>query len=225
MLGNYPPLDLAGFEAYAASVCFSDVAEALVGATPLGDPVGFRFPTSVRHRYERLRRFPSGLLVIGDAVCSFNPIYGQGMTVASMEAAVLRDLLRSGSMPTSRQYFRRIAKVVDVPWEIAVGADLAFPGVPGKRTAKVRMVNAYLPRLHAAASTDSGLASAFIRVLAMVDRRRACCGRIGHCGCCGPTCGARHLRRRLAQPRCARRPRVPRSGRPASGQDHRPSAG
>jgi 2-polyprenyl-6-methoxyphenol hydroxylase-like FAD-dependent oxidoreductase len=170
ILGDYPPLDPAGFEAYAASVCFSDVAEALMGATPLGDPVGFRFPTSVRYRYERLRRFPAGLLVIGDAVCSFNPIYGQGMTVASMEAAVLRDLLRGGSMPTSRQYFRRIAKVVDVPWEIAVGADLAFPGVPGKRTAKVRMVNAYLPRLHAAASTDSALASAFIRVMAMVDR-------------------------------------------------------
>ncbi|MGH3962701.1 MAG: FAD-dependent oxidoreductase [Pseudonocardiaceae bacterium] len=170
ILGDHPPLDPAGFDAFAATVCFPDIAEALVGATPLDDPVPFRFPVSVRHRYERLRRFPAGLLLIGDAVCSFNPIYGQGMTVAAMEAATLRDMLRDGSPPTPRQYFRRIAKMIDTPWEIAVGADLAFPGVPGRRTAKVRMVNAYLPRLHAAASTDSSLGRAFLRVVGMVDR-------------------------------------------------------
>lgn len=83
---------------------------------------------------------------------------------------MLRDLLRGGSPPTSRQYFRRIAKLIDAPWAIAVGADLAFPGVPGRRTAKVRIVNAYVPRLHAAASTDSSLGRAFIRVMGMVDR-------------------------------------------------------
>jgi 2-polyprenyl-6-methoxyphenol hydroxylase-like FAD-dependent oxidoreductase len=173
ILGDHPPVDPAGFEGFAASVCFPDIAEAIAGADPVSDPVSFRFPVSVRYRYERLRRFPAGLLVIGDAYCSFNPIYGQGMTVAAMEAAALRDLLRRGSPPMFRKYFRRIAKVVDIPWEIAVGADLALPGVPGRRTARVRMVNAYLPRLHAAAATDSSLASAFIRVLGMVDRPEA----------------------------------------------------
>ncbi|HEV2885487.1 MAG TPA: hypothetical protein VGX49_01130, partial [Jatrophihabitans sp.] len=170
ILGDHPPLDPAGFDAFAASICFSDIAEALVGATPVNDPVPFRFPASVRPRYERLRRFPAGLLMIGDAVCSFNPIYGQGMTVAAMEAAALRDMLRSGSPPAPRRYFRRIAKMIDTPWEIAVGADLAFPGVAGRRTFKVRMVNAYVPRLHAAARTDSSLGRAFVRVVGMVDR-------------------------------------------------------
>ncbi|MGH8918146.1 MAG: FAD-binding monooxygenase, partial [Actinomycetes bacterium] len=170
ILGDYPPLDPAGFEAFAATACFPDVAEAIAGAEPLNDPVPFRFPSSVRHRYERLQRFPVGLLVIGDAVCSFNPIYGQGMTVAAMEAAALRDLLRDGTVPASGEYFRRIARMVDVPWEIAVGADLAFPGVVGRRTARVRMVNAYLPRLHAAAAIDGSLARAFLRVMGMVDR-------------------------------------------------------
>jgi 2-polyprenyl-6-methoxyphenol hydroxylase-like FAD-dependent oxidoreductase len=170
MQGDYPPLDPAGFEAFVASVCFPDIAEAIAGATPVSDPVAFRFPASVRYRYERLRRFPAGLLVIGDAVCSFNPMYGQGMTVAAMEATALRDLLCSGLPPTSRTYFRRIAKVIDIPWEVTLNADLAFPGVPGRRTAKVRMVNAYLSRLHAAATTDSSLAGAFVRVMGMVDR-------------------------------------------------------
>ena len=155
----------------------------------------------MRYRYEQLRRFPAGLLVIGDAVCSFNPVYGQDMTAAAMEAAALRDLVRDGSLPTYRTYFRRIAKVVDIPWEIAGGADLAFPGVPGKRTAKMRMVNAYVPRVHAAASTDSSLARAFVRVMGMVDRPEGCCGRIGRCGCCGHTCVALHLRRRPGWPR------------------------
>ena len=170
ILGDHPPVDPAGFDAFAASMCFPDVAKALVGATPVDDPVLFRSPASVRRRYERLRRFPAGLLVIGDAVCSFNPIYGQGMTVAAMEAATLRDMLRNGSPPGPHKYFRRIAKVIDTPWEINVGADLAFPDVPGRRTVKVRMVNTYLPALHAAASIDSSLARAMVRVIGMVDQ-------------------------------------------------------
>jgi 2-polyprenyl-6-methoxyphenol hydroxylase-like FAD-dependent oxidoreductase len=170
ILGDYPPIDPEGFERFVATLPFPDIAEALAGAEPIGDPIPFRFPASVRRRYEQLRRFPAGLLVIGDAVCSFNPVYGQGMTVAALEALALRDLLRNDPVPSPRRWFRRIAKLVDVPWDIAVGADLAFPAVPGTRTAKIRMVNAYLPKLHAAASTDPALAGAFIRVMGMVDR-------------------------------------------------------
>jgi 2-polyprenyl-6-methoxyphenol hydroxylase-like FAD-dependent oxidoreductase len=170
ILGDYPPVDPAGFDAFVASMCCPDVAKGLVGATPVDDPVPFRFPASVRQRYERLRRFPAGLLLIGDAVCSFNPIYGQGMTVAAMEAATLRDMLRNGFPPEPHKYFRRIAKVIDAPWKINVGADLAFPDVPGQRTIMVRMINSYLPALHAAASTDHSLARAMIRVMGMVDQ-------------------------------------------------------
>ncbi|MEO7196579.1 MAG: FAD-dependent monooxygenase [Pseudonocardiaceae bacterium] len=169
ILGDHPPTDPAGFAAFAANLGFPDIADAIIGAQPLGDPVAFRFPTSVRHRYERLRRFPRGLLVLGDAVCSFNPVYGQGMTVAANQALALRELLTRGSDPAPREYFRAIAKTIDAPWDMAVAADLSFPGVPGTRTAKIRLANAYLPRLHAAAAHDANLGAAFVRVVGLLE--------------------------------------------------------
>jgi hypothetical protein len=101
-------------------------------------------------------------------VCSFNPIYAQGMNVAALEALTLRRHLQRGTRPQPRRFFGDLARVVDVPWDIAVGGDLVFPGVPGRRTARVRLVNAYLARLHAAAAHDARLASAFMRVAGLV---------------------------------------------------------
>jgi hypothetical protein len=169
ILGDHPPTDPSGFDAFAASLACTDIADAIVESQPLDDPVAFRFPASVRHRYERLHHFPDGLLILGDAVCSFNPLYGQGMTVAANEALTLRRLLAQGTNLASSEYFRAIAKTIDSPWDIAVSADLGFPGVPGTRTAKVRLANAYLPRLHAAAAHDVTLGAAFIRVLGLIE--------------------------------------------------------
>lgn len=172
ILGDDPPIDPAEFEAFAATLVFPDITQALQDAQPLDDPVAIRFPASVRRRYERLHRFPQQLLVTGDAVCSFNPVYGQGMTVAALEALALRSLL-AGDVSPPRRYFRDIARLVDVAWDMAVGGDLAFPQVPGPRPAKVRLVNAYLARLQAAAASDASLATAFIRVVGMLDRPEA----------------------------------------------------
>ena len=170
ILGDHPPTDLDGFLAFARTLAMDDIADALEGAEPLDDGAAFRFPASVRRRYERLRAFPAGLLVIGDAVCSFNPVYGQGMTVAAMEAELLRGQLARNRVPDARRWFRAVARVVDAPWQVAVGADLAYPEVAGRRTPQVRLVNSYLPRLHAAAATDATLAEAFVRVVGLLDR-------------------------------------------------------
>jgi len=132
-----------------------------------------RFPVNTRRRYVRLRRFPAGYLVTADALCSFNPIYGQGMTVAALEALLLRRLLAAGGSADTDQFARRFfagaAKVIDGPWSIAVGTDLRFPQVAGRRSPKVRFVNAYVHRLHQAAVADEVLGAAFLRVLNLVD--------------------------------------------------------
>jgi 2-polyprenyl-6-methoxyphenol hydroxylase-like FAD-dependent oxidoreductase len=168
ILGDHPPTDPDGFLDFARSLRFSDIHEAIAEAEPLDDPVAFRFPASTRHRYERLRRFPAGFLVVGDAVCSFNPIYGQGMSVAAVEALMLRRHLEQGTEPQPDRWFRDLTRVVAVAWNMSAGGDLAFPGVPGRRTLQTRLLSAYLARLHAAAGHDDRLTTAFIRVSGLV---------------------------------------------------------
>ena len=164
-----PPTDPEGFERFLTRLPCSDIAAALVGGEPLDAPIAFRFPASVRRRYERRRRFPRGLLVLGDAVCSFNPVYGQGMTVAAMQATVLRDELARSDPPLARRYFRRISALIDPPWTVAAGADLAHPHVVGPRGLTVRILNRCLPHVHAAAAHDPVLATAVLRVTGLLD--------------------------------------------------------
>jgi 2-polyprenyl-6-methoxyphenol hydroxylase-like FAD-dependent oxidoreductase len=169
ILGDHPPTDHAGFTEFAASLQFPDIDEALRAAEPLDEPVSFRHPFSVRHRYERLSSFPDGLLVMGDAVCTFNPIYGQGMSVAALQARALRAQLEQKTSPQPVEFLRQIGRIVDLPWAMATGGDLAFPKVEGRRTLQMRMLNGYLARLLAGAATDPQLGRAFLRVAGLVD--------------------------------------------------------
>jgi 2-polyprenyl-6-methoxyphenol hydroxylase-like FAD-dependent oxidoreductase len=169
VLGEQPPVDDDGYARYAASLGVPEITELTRDAEPLTAPVRMRYPESVRRRYDRLRRFPAGLLVVGDALCSFNPVYGQGMTVAAAEGLLLRRLLSGDPARLWRRFFRGAARVVDGPWSIAVGTDLRFPAIPGRRSPRVRFVNAYVHRLHAAAQDDAVLGTAFLRVLNLVD--------------------------------------------------------
>jgi len=168
--GERAPLDLDGFLGYAARLTNPDLVEALRGAEPLDDGATHRFPASVRRRYDRLRRFPDGLLVFGDALSSFNPIYGQGMTVAAREALALRRCLRSGPGRLPRRFFRAAAREVDAAWKIVMGSDLRIPAVEGARPLPVRVMNAYIAGLLRCAQGDAGLAEAFLRVAYLVDR-------------------------------------------------------
>jgi 2-polyprenyl-6-methoxyphenol hydroxylase-like FAD-dependent oxidoreductase len=168
-MGERPPTEPRQFVDWATTLAAPDVHQVISSAELLQAPVPAHFPASVRLRYERLDRFPEGYVVTGDAVCSFNPVYGQGMTVSALEALALRDDLRDGAEQLWRRFFRSAAKLIDIPWGIAVGADLRFPEVEGPRTPKVRMINAYLARLHVAAGSDPVLGRAFLRVVNLID--------------------------------------------------------
>lgn len=172
ILGDRPPADYPGFLAYVESLPVPEIYKAIRDAEPLGPPKSFRFPASIRRRYERQSGHPDGLLVMGDAACIFNPVYGQGMTVAALESLVLRRQLAQGP-PQPAAFFRAIAEVIDAPWEMSAGADLGFPGVEGRRTLKTWLGNAYIPRLQAAAAHDGRLTTAFLRTAGLVDAPQA----------------------------------------------------
>ena len=123
-----------------------------------------RFPASIRKRYEHLDRFPEGYLAFGDSICSFNPIYGQGMSSAALQALALGEALKADRHNLAKRFFAQAAKVVDIPWSIAVGNDLRMPETIGPRNAGVNFVNWYIAKLHKAAHKDAELTVAFLKV-------------------------------------------------------------
>jgi 2-polyprenyl-6-methoxyphenol hydroxylase-like FAD-dependent oxidoreductase len=153
---------------FAASLAGHEVAEVVRTATPLTDPAKMRYPRSSRWHYEKLNRYLDGFLVVGDALCNFNPIYGQGMTVAVLEAELLGQLIAGGGLDAlPRRFFRAAAKLLTDPWALATGADLRFPQIEGRRRPVDRLLNRYLDRFRAATSVDPALGTAFLKVAAM----------------------------------------------------------
>ena len=173
MVGSEPPLDEPGLLAFADSLTCPDLASVMRESTPLGDPVKYTYPESTWHHYETLRAYLAGFLVIGDAFSSFNPIYGQGMTIAALEALTLRRLLgdpRAASAGLERRYFRAVGKLVAEAWETSASSDLRFPEAKGDRRRGAALINAYGERYRAAASVDPVLGATFLRVANMIDK-------------------------------------------------------
>jgi hypothetical protein len=189
MLGEDPPVDDAGMLAYARSLDGPEVASVMSESPPLDSPVKMRFPASLRRHYAKLDRIPSGLIIMGDALCSFNPVYAQGMTVAMLQALALREALQqalrraragtasagtasagAGACGTVAERFLRAAdRIVSAAWATSVGGDLRFVRAEGRRQPADRLVNAYLSRLRAAAAVDPAIAEVYLRVINMMD--------------------------------------------------------
>jgi 2-polyprenyl-6-methoxyphenol hydroxylase-like FAD-dependent oxidoreductase len=169
MVGHEPPRDLAGMLSFAEDYVPAPVLAAVRAAEPLGPPVEHRIPSSQWRRYDKMRRFPDGLVVSGDAICSFNPIYGQGMSVAALDAVALRDCLRRGVTDLPRRYFRAAAKPIGVAWQIGATDDLAIPEVEGRQTPAMRVTSRLVDLVLTACESDAVVGTQFFKVAWLLD--------------------------------------------------------
>jgi len=133
----------------------------------------YRFPAHVWNHYDRLNDLPENLLVMGDALCSFNPIYGQGMTVAALEAQVLHRCLAESQNPANEmknvrdKYFKSTAGIVKAAWGMATGADLAYPQLDAPRPLGSGAVNRYIGNLISLTCYDQDILTVWNQVTNM----------------------------------------------------------
>ena len=164
---DHPPTDPDGFWRFATSVAPPDVAGALLSAESLTDISTYRYPANQRRRYERLSRFPDGLLVLGDAVCSFSPAFGQGMSVSALQAMELRKVLAAGDDRLARRFFRAAARVIDDPWLITRLFDLAMPHVDAAAT--MRLLGPATRTAMAIGARDPAVGQQISRIAGLLD--------------------------------------------------------
>jgi 2-polyprenyl-6-methoxyphenol hydroxylase-like FAD-dependent oxidoreductase len=170
--GAQAPTDPAGYQQFADSLPVTPIAELLRRAEPLTDPVAYTYPTSRRRHFERLRRILAGYVAMGDALCSFNPVYGHGMTVAAQEAVTLAECLdrhRSTGEPMARDFYRRTGKLVTVVWQLAASTDFSYPGTEGPRPRGLALTHWYQRRVFRAGQVSPEVVTAMVRVQHLLD--------------------------------------------------------
>ncbi len=148
--GDYPPRDLAGFMSFAQSLGQPLFSHLLTQADAISEPAAYRFNQSVRRRFELLTRFPEGLLPIGDTVCHYNPLYGQGMTAACRQANALRRILSERDLRDAslheiwRDYLPEAYRETRAPWLFAAKSDFTDPRCTGDFPSEERELLALL---------------------------------------------------------------------------------
>ncbi|MEV6414202.1 FAD-dependent monooxygenase [Kribbella sp. NPDC051718] len=169
--GDAPPGDEDGVRAFADSLPSPVVGQLIGRCEWVSDVATYRFPSSQRRHFEKAQLL-QGLVMLGDAASSFDPIYGQGMSSAALQAAALEEVARrvgvlSPELP--RLFHRRAARVIEAPWRIAVGGDFGHPETVGDRPAGTAQLNGYIAQVVRAAHVSVPVARAFNRVLQLAD--------------------------------------------------------
>jgi 2-polyprenyl-6-methoxyphenol hydroxylase-like FAD-dependent oxidoreductase len=165
MLGERVPQDEAGFRQFAEQLPSPLLARNLAHLRAVQPVAAFRYPSSQRLHYELVRDFPSGLLVMGDALTSFNPVFGQGITVAALEGSLLDTCLARPRRELAHQFLSAAQRIIDVPWSTAVSNDLRFPAVKGRRTLSMRLIHGYMSKLYRAGAEDPNVALSLLEVI------------------------------------------------------------
>lgn len=177
--GDHPGQSEEEFFDFAKNLPAPDLYDAIRDAEPLGPIHLHKFPSNWRRHYERMPDFPDGLCVIGDASCSFNPTYGQGMTTGSVGAHALDECLdrevKGNGIPAgfSRRFQRHLAKLIDVPWLLTTSEDTRNPSVTGPRPFWMPILQWYTARIHRLTWSDELVGKRFLQIMHLTERPTA----------------------------------------------------
>ena len=180
--GQHPTTDEAGFAEFTHRLSSPVLADAVTGAEPVSDIHVHRGTANRLAHYERMRRWPERFVVLGDAVCAFNPIYGQGITTAAIAAETLDDCLRTqrrrrpaGDLEgLARRFQRELARRNADPWMLSTGEDLRYPTTTGMTAGRVlRAQHHYFDRVERAATWDPAVTEVYARTFGMLERPTA----------------------------------------------------
>jgi 2-polyprenyl-6-methoxyphenol hydroxylase-like FAD-dependent oxidoreductase len=165
---NEPPNDLTGMIRMATQFAPPALLRALKRGEPIGEISVFRYPGAIWRRYDQMDRFPAGFLVFGDAICSTNPIYGQGMTVAALEATALRDCLADGNGDLSRRFFAATAAHIGPMWASNQFNDLYMDSGDPDHAASKELLD-FREAVLSAAESSPALTEKLYRAMNLVD--------------------------------------------------------
>jgi 2-polyprenyl-6-methoxyphenol hydroxylase-like FAD-dependent oxidoreductase len=167
---DYPPTDEDGFLEFAHSLADPSIYEALKDSQPQSPIYGYRRTENRLHHFERLTRQPEGLVVLGDAVCTLNPIYGQGMTIAALGAVALDESLRQPLAGLPHRFQRKLAQVNKIPWQLATASDYRVPTVEGKQPNRMtKLLYRYFDSIVELLPTTPSVSKTFIEVVNMIE--------------------------------------------------------
>ena len=165
---NEPPNDLTGMIRMATQFAPPALLRALKRGEPIGEISVFRYPGAIWRRYDQMDRFPAGFLVFGDAICSTNPIYGQGMTVAALEATALQDCLADGNGDLSRRFFAAAADHIGPMWASNQFNDLYMDSGDPDHAASTALLE-FRETVLSAAESSPALTEKLYRSMNLVD--------------------------------------------------------
>ena len=170
---DYAPTDEAGYAEFLQSLAAPQVYDYLNQAEPISPIYGYRQTANHWRHYERLSAFPSGFIMMGDAVCGFNPVYAQGMSVSAMEVALLQDCLMDQNLDVrgnfSQTFQSRLAKVVQDAWSLSATADALLPEASGDKPHPVVLLGQqYITKLTEIMPYDEEISSRFLEIMHML---------------------------------------------------------
>ena len=170
---NYPPTDETGFLEFAHTLLSPAIYALIKDAKPLSNIYGYQRTENRWRHYEKFARWPEGFMVLGDAACAFNPIYGQGMTTGALEALALSEILRTyagqNNIGMAKAFQNRLATVIKTPWLMATGEDLRYPGTEGGNIKwQDRVVQKYIEQFMRAMPLYPEIGDNFAQVMHML---------------------------------------------------------